>query len=102
MTPSHLHSVYASGVTSTLEEGHDAKKSKGCANKGTNFMSCCAETKEPDLGKNFSVMTVRDAGAVWGISGRCLAWHPISVLLSAGLCATVSDSGIFKSISRYT
>lgn len=63
VTPSHLHSVDASGVTSTLEEGHDAKKSKGCANKGTNFMSCCAETKEPDLGKNFSVMTVRNAGA---------------------------------------
>lgn len=103
-TLSHLHSVDASGVTSTLEQGHDAQKSKGRANKGTNFMSCCTETKELDLEKCFSVMTpdVRDAGSGRGISGRCRAWRSIPALLSAGLGAIVSDSGIFRCISRYT
>lgn len=54
---SRLPSADGLGVTSLLEQGHDAKQTKGCANKGTNFMSCCTETEEPDFGRGFSVMT---------------------------------------------
>ena len=100
---SHLPSADALGVTSMLEQGHDAKQTKGCANKGTNFMSCCTETEEPGLGKGFSVMTadVSVAGAGWGIDGRCGAWGSIPVPLSVGLRAVVSYSGIFRCMSRH-
>lgn len=69
---SHLPSADALGVTAMLGDGCDAKQTKGCADKGTNFMNCCLEIEEPDLGKGFSVMTadVGDAGAGWDINGR--------------------------------
>jgi len=69
----------------------------------TNFINCFTETEEPGLGKDFSVTTsdVGAPGAGWGINGRCRALGSISVLLSAGFCTIISDSDIFRCISKH-
>lgn len=98
-----LPSADALGVTLMLEWGGDARQTKGCASKGTKFTSFCKEPEDPDLGEGFSVMSLdmSHAGAGWDSKGRCRAWGSIPVLLSMGLCVIVSDSGIFRCISRY-